>query len=75
MEEYDYFLEIDRQRYLNTLFCKSKIIQFKFDDYLKNLNKSHINIEKKKRIINDLIPKIKKYSLKIHNFKKINNIY
>lgn len=75
MEEYDYFLEIDRQRYLNTYFCKSKIIQFKFDDYLKNLNKSNINIEKKKRIINTLIPKIKKYSLKINNFKKINNIY
>jgi len=75
MDPYEYIEEIHRQNKLNIIFTDNKIMEYKFNDFIKNLHKSNKNIDKKKDIINILIPKIKKYNSRMSNFKRINLIY
>jgi len=74
MDQYEYIQEIHRQNKLNIIFCENKIMQYKFQDYIKNLHKSNESVNKKKDIINILIPKIKKYNTRMYNFKS-NNLH
>ena len=75
MDQFEYSEEIKRQNELNIIFTDNTIMENKFNDYIKNLHKSNKNIDKKKDIINILIPKIKKYNSRMSNFKRINLMY
>ena len=71
----EYKEEIKRQRKLNEIFVNSTIMKNKFNDYMQNLHKSNIPILEKQQITNVLIPKIKNYSTKIYNFRRMNSHY
>ena len=75
MNPEEYSEELDRQQILNIIFTNNIIVEHKFNDYIKNLHKSNKNIDKKKDIINILIPKIKKYNSRMSNFKRMNLNY
>ena len=75
MDLFEYIEEIHRQNKLNIIFTDNKIMEYKFKDYMANLHKSNKNIDKKKDIINILIPKIKKYNTRMSNFKRMNLNY
>ena len=75
MNPEEYKEEIQRQNELNIIFTDNTIMENKFKDYMLNLHKSNKSISKKKDIINILIPKIKKYNTRIHNFKSKNLNY
>ena len=75
MDPYEYIEEIHRQNKLNIIFTNNIIVEHKFNDYIKNLHKSNESIDKKKDIINVLIPKIRRYNTRMSNFKKINLMY
>jgi len=75
MDLFEYSEEIHRQNKLNIIFTNNIIVENKFKDYISNLHKSNECVNKKKQIINRLIPKIKKYNARMFNFKKINLNY
>ena len=75
MDQFEYSEELDRQQNLNIIFTDNTIMENKFKDYISNLHKSNKNIDKKKDIINILIPKIKKYNTRMSNFKRMNLNY
>jgi len=75
MNPEEYSEELDRQHNLNIIFTNNIIVENKFKDYMANLHKSNKNIDKKKDIINILIPKIKKYNSRMSNFKRMNLNY
>ena len=71
----EYIEEIHRQNKLNIIFTDNKIMEYKFNDYIKNLHKSNESIDKKKDIINVLIPKIRRYNTRMYIFKSKNLNY
>jgi len=71
----EYSEEIKRQNELNIIFTNNIIVEHKFKDYISNLHKSNESIDKKKDIINILIPKIRRYNARMSNFKRINLNY
>jgi len=75
MDLFEYFEEIHRQNKLNIIFTDNKIMEYKFKDYISNLHKSNESIDKKKDIINVLIPKIRRYNTRMHIFRSKNLIY
>jgi len=75
MNPEEYKEEIKRQNELNIIFTDNTIMENKFNDFIKNLHKSSETIDKKKDIINILIPKIKKYNSRMSNFKRMNLNY
>jgi len=75
MDLFEYFEELNRQNDLNKVFTNNIIVENKFKDYISNLHKSNECVNKKKQIINRLIPKIRKYNTRMHNFKSKNLIY
>ena len=75
MDQFEYSEELDRQQNLNIIFTNNIIVENKFKDYISNLHKSNECVNKKKQIINRLIPKIKKYNTRMSNFKRINLNY
>ena len=75
MNPEEYSEEINRQNELNIVFTNNIIVENKFKDYISNLHKSNESVNKKKDIINILIPKIKKYNARMSNFKRINLNY
>ena len=75
MDLFEYFEELNRQNDLNKVFTNNIIVENKFKDYISNLHKSNECVNKKKQIINRLIPKIKKYNARMSNFKRINLMY
>jgi len=75
MDLFEYFEELNRQNDLNKVFTNNIIVENKFKDYISNLHKSNECVNKKKQIINRLIPKIKKYNARMSNFKRINLNY
>ena len=75
MDLFEYFEELNRQNDLNKVFTNNIIVENKFKDYIKNLHKSNESIDKKKDIINVLIPKIRRYNTRMYIFKSKNLNY
>ena len=75
MNSEEYFEEINRQNDLNIIFTNNIIVENKFKDYISNLHKCNKSIDKKKDIINILIPKIRRYNTRMSNFKRKNLMY
>jgi len=75
MNPEEYFEEIKRQNELNIIFTNNIIVENKFKDYMLNLHKSNESIDKKKDIINVLIPKIRRYNTRMCIFKSKNLMY
>jgi len=75
MNPEEYSEEIQRQNELNIIFTDNVIMKNKFSNYMANLHKSNKPIHKKQQITNILIPKIKKYSIRMSNFKRMNLHY
>jgi len=75
MDQFEYSEELDRQQNLNIIFTNNIIVENKFKDYISNLHKSNESIDKKKDIINILIPKIRRYNTRMYNFKSNNLMY
>ena len=71
----EYSEEIKRQNELNIIFTNNIIVEHKFKDYISNLHKSNESIDKKKDIINILIPKIRRYNTRMHIFRSKNLMY
>lgn len=68
--------ELDRQRYLNEIYIKEKIILFKVLDLSKNVY--HCDPILRKKYIKHLkymYPKIIKYNQKLNIFKSMNNMF
>jgi len=75
MNTEEYSEEIKRQNELNIIFTNNIIVENKFKDYISNLHKSNESIDKKKDIINILIPKIRRYNTRMHIFRSKNLMY
>ena len=75
MDPYEYIEEIHRQNKLNIIFTNNIIVENKFKDYISNLHKCNKSIDKKKDIINILIPKIRRYNTRMYIFKSKNLMY
>ena len=72
---YEYENELNIQRNLNEIFTNSAIMQNKFEDYIRIMNNSKMDIKVKNKIKDVLLPKIRKYSKSIFDFKKRSTIY
>jgi len=75
MDLFEYFEELNRQNDLNKIFTNNIIVENKFKDYISNLHKSNESVNKKKQIINLLIPKIRRYNTRMYIFKSKNLMY
>jgi len=75
MDLFEYIEEIHRQNKLNIIFTNNIIVENNFKDYISNLHKSNESIDKKKQIINILIPKIRRYNTRMYIFKSQNLMY
>jgi len=75
MDLFEYFEELNRQNDLNKIFTNNIIVENKFKDYISNLHKSNESVNKKKQIINLLIPKIRRYNTRMSNFRSKNLMY
>ena len=75
MNQFEYSEELDRQQNLNIIFTNNIIVENKFKDYISNLHKSNESVNKKKQIINILIPKLRRYNTRMYIFKSKNLMY
>ena len=74
MEEYDYLIELDRQRELNEAYTKDKIVKIRLITFIKNLESKYDKSTciKKAQIFKH---SFKNYKTKMKLLEHYNNLY